>query len=323
MAQHRQYDNVNQSNLIAGLVLGSNSFHLLTARREGDRLVGEEHFQEAVQLAGGLTPDGDLDAASLERARACLERFAKKLHALGPGTAAAAATGVLRRAGNAGELLRTAADTLGIPVHVLRGDDEALLTYVGVTLTFRAAEASRLVIDIGGGSTELVIGSGYAVARRQSIDLGCIPVTRRFFPDGNITADAFAAAEEEIRPALAPVAGALSGTGWSEVVGTGGTIMGAGAVMQVRRLCGSAISRKGLDRFKSAMIEQRLDALGEGIVTAERMAILPGGVALLSAIFDVFQIDRMAMSPGALREGVLVMLARNELPGAVVAPPGA
>lgn len=322
MAQHRRYDNVNQSNRIAGLVLGSNSFHLLTVRRDGDRLVGEEHFQEAVQLAGGLTPDGDLDAASLERARACLERFAEKLHAFGPGTAAAAATGVLRRAGNAGELLRTAADTLGVPVHVLSGDDEALLTYVGVTLTFRAAGASRLVIDIGGGSTELVVGNGYTVSRRRSIDLGCIPVTRRFFPGGGIRADAFAAAEEALRRALQPVAGALSGTGWSEVVGTGGTIMGAGAVMQVRRLCGSAISRKGLDRFKSAMIEQRLDDLGEGIVTPERMAILPGGVALLSALFDVLEIQRMAMSPGALREGVLVMLARNALPGAPVLPAG-
>ncbi|MDZ7841542.1 MAG: hypothetical protein U5R46_12140 [Gammaproteobacteria bacterium] len=313
---------MSQSNLIAGLVLGSNSFHLLTARRDDTRLVGEEHFQEAVQLAGGLTPDGDLDAASLERARACLEHFAEKLHALGPGTAAAAATGVLRRAGNAGALLRTAADTLGVPVHVLSGDDEALLTYVGVTLTFRTAEDSRLVIDIGGGSTELVIGRGYAVARRQSIDLGCIPITRRFFPAGGISADAFAAAEEEIRRSLAPVAGALSGTGWSEVVGTGGTIMGAGAVMQIRRLCGSAITPKALDRLRTAMIEQRLDALGEGIVTRERMAILPGGVALMCALFDVLEIQRMAMSPGALREGVLVMLARNELPGAAVLPAG-
>lgn len=306
---------MNQSNLVAGLVLGSNSFHLLTARRDGARLAGEEHFQEAVQLAAGLSDDGRLDAPSLARARACLDRFAAILRERAPGHAGAVATGVLRRAGNAGELLRAAADALDVPVHVLSGEDEALLTYVGVTLTFRAAEGMRLVIDIGGGSTELVIGSGYAVAHRQSVDLGCIALSRRFFPGMIISADAFAAAEEEIHRALEPAAGALPGTNWNEVVGTGGTIMSAGAVMQVRRLCGSAITRKALDRFKTAMIEQRLEALGEGIVTAERLAILPGGVALLGALFDVLGLERMAMSPGALREGVLVMLARNELPG--------
>lgn len=314
---------MNQSALIAGLVLGSNSFHLLTARRDGTQLVRDQHIQETVQLAAGLDADGNLDAASLDRARACLDRFAGTLRAHQPDRAAAVATGVLRQAGNAGDLVRSAAATLGVPVHVLNGRDEALLTYVGVTLTFRTVEGRRLVIDIGGGSTELVIGQGFAVAQRESIDLGCIPVTRRFFADGAISADAFAAAEDEIARTLQPLAAGMRNNGWSETVGTGGTIMAAGVIMQVRRLCGSAISRKALDRFKSAMIEQRLEALGEGIVTPERMTILPGGLALLSAIFDVFQIDRMAMSPGALREGVLVMLARNELPGAAVAPPGA
>lgn len=311
---------MNQSDLIAGLVLGSNSFHLLTARRDGSKLVPEEHIQETVQLAAGLDAEGNLDSASLDRARTCLDRFAGTLQAHQPDRAAAVATGVLRQAGNAGDLVRSAAATLGVPVHVLNGRDEALLTYVGVTLTFRTVEGRRLVIDIGGASTELVIGQGLAVAQRESVNLGCIPVTRRFFTDGAISADAFTAAEDEITRTLQPLAAELRNTDWSETVGTGGTIMAAGGVMQMRRLCGSAISRKGLDRFKSAMIEQRLEALGEGIVTPERMAILPGGLALLSAVFDVFQIDRMAMSPGALREGVLVMLARDELPGAKVVP---
>jgi exopolyphosphatase / guanosine-5'-triphosphate,3'-diphosphate pyrophosphatase len=311
---------VNQTRLIAGLVLGSNSFHMLTARHDGTQLKLEDHFQEAVQLAAGLNADGGLEADSLDRASACLERFGRKLRALQPGRAAAVATGVLRQAGNAGALLRAAGATLGIPVRVLSGLDEALLTYVGVALTFKVAEGSRLVIDIGGGSTELVVGRSHTVARRESVDLGCIPVTRRFFSAGRVSADAFAAAEDEVRQTMQAAAAGLRAAGWDEAVGTGGTIMGAGAIMQVRRMCGSRISRKGLDRLKAAMIEQRLEELGDGIVTPQRMTILPGGVAILSALFDTLRIDRMAMSPGALREGVLVMLARNELPGTAVVP---
>lgn len=307
--------------LIAGLVLGSNSFHLLIARRDGDRLVPEGHLQEAVQLAAGVGADGAIEPAYLERARSCLERFATELVNVRPALAGAVATGVLRRAANAGELLRTAAGALGMPVHVLSGQDEAVLTYAGVVLTSGASDDNLLVVDIGGGSTELVIGRRYAVLARESVDVGCIPVTRRFFPEPPLSIEAFEAAGETVRRELQVVRGSLAGTGWARVVGTGGTILAAGGIMQVRRMCGSTISRRSLERLESAMIDQPLDELGRNIATPERLAVLPGGVVVLRAIFDELGIDRMKMSPGALREGVLVMLAQGRLPGTRAAQP--
>lgn len=290
-------------------------------RREKDSLVREKHLQESVQLAAGMNADGEIEPEYVERARACLARFANELAADRPAIAAAVATGILRRAGNAEKVLRHAADTLRVPVHVLSGEDEALLTYVGVVLTFEPVDGNRLVIDIGGASTEVVIGRRYTVVWRESTDLGCIPLTRHYFSGRDITADTFATAERELRHALQPLADVLHRSGWCEAVGTGGTIMAAGAIMQVQRMCGSAISSKSLERLKNAIIERPLDEIGKDIATPERLAILPGGVALLTAIIDACGIERLRMSPSALREGVLAMLARGELPGAAVIQP--
>jgi len=308
---------MDNEQLIAGIVLGSNSFHLVTARLRDGRLTGEAHLQEAVQLAMGMTADGKIEPAYVERARTCFESFASELAKAPPDRVAAVATGVLREAANAAAVLDTAARVLGMPVHVLSGRDEALLTFAGVALTFDTFDDNRLVVDIGGGSTELIVGRGFAVQGVESAVIGSAAVMRRYFVGERVTADDLTAAESGIADALQPAAASLGRYGWAEAVGTGGTVLAAGRIMQMARMCGSAISRKGLERFKAAIREGRLAELGEGIATPERLAMLPGGVALLCAIFDVFGLERIKMSPGALREGVLVMVARGQLPGRV------
>jgi len=301
----------SQSDLIAGLVLGSNSFHLLTARREADRLVWEDHHQEAVGLAAGLGDDGYLDPDRIDRARGCLQRFAAVLGEVRPARVGVIATGVFRKALDAPQLVEAASGLLGVPVRVVSDRDEATLSYVGLGLTFGIPEGNRLVIDLGGGTTELVIGRGLNVQHAESLDIGCIGATHRFFTDAGDAAAAFDAAENAFRASLESLCARLQAVGWEETVGTGGTIMGAGTIMQLRRLGGSAITRKGLDRLKNAIVEGRLEELGREVVTGERLAILPGGVALISAMLDVLGIDRMRMAPGALREGLMVMLARS------------
>ncbi len=298
--------------LIAGVLLGSNSFHGIVVRHEGTELKPEAHFQESVQLAAGLDSGLRLSQEVYDKGLAWLERLARELAELNAGRSGAVATGVLRRAVNAGEFLHAAERILGMPVKVLSGGEEAFLTYVGVASTYGMNDRARLIIDQGGGSTELVVGRSTRVLSAASADVGCIAPSRRFFADGAVTRERFAEAERWASAAIRPAIDALGGKQWDEIIGAGGTVKSAGAVIQLRRLGGRAITREGLARLTQALEDAgSVAALCESILAPERIKVLPGGIAVLQVLFDELAIDRLLISEGTVREGLLVALAQG------------
>ncbi len=298
--------------LLVAITLGSNSFHMVAANLEGDRIVKGDHWQQTVRLADGVSDEQRLSASAFERGLHCLAGFSDALRKLKPVAVAAVGTGVLRHAANAGEFIDSASRVLGVPVKVLSGRDEGFLVYVGVAQTLGVPDDNSLVMDLGGGSTEFIVGRKRTLLHLSSLDIGCVDVSQRFFSDGFVTEPALTAAEAELRHRLAVETRALRDVGWSHAIGTGGTILSVGAVIQRHRLGGTALTGNGLMRLRQRLLEAgRADEIAEGVLSPERIQVLPGGFAVLSAIFDVLGLERMAMSGGALREGVLVQTARQ------------
>ena len=295
--------------LIAAVDLGSNSFRLLIGRVEASPLGPQirmiDSLKESVRLAAGLTPDGLLDADSRRRALNALHRFGERLHSFNPDAVRAVATNTLRVARNARDLLSTAEAALGFPIDVISGREEARLIYVGAAHGLPADDTDRLVVDIGGGSTECVIGSSYTPKLLDSTPVGCVSMSHRFFADGAVDAKSFERAYYAARNALAPVASTYRAHGWKYVVGTSGT---AKSLMQIARahFGEESLTRDVLARLEYMLVKaghpDRLETIG---LRSDRRPVLPGSLALMAATFDELRIDEMRYCDSALREGLL------------------
>ena len=176
-----------QQPILAAVDLGSNSFRLQVARVENDQLYMLDNLREPVRLAAGLTNDKRLNKEAQQRALACLERFGERLRGLPRNAVRAVGTNSLRVAKNAAEFLQQAEAALGFPIEVIAGREEARLIYLGVAQGLPQTDGRRMVMDIGGGSTEFIIGRGLKPLRLESLYMGCVSYTQRFFPDGKIT----------------------------------------------------------------------------------------------------------------------------------------
>lgn len=293
---------------VAAVDLGSNSFHLLVARMGPGELKVVDRLKEMVRLAGGLRTDRTLAPATQERALACLERFGQRLRELPPDRVRAVGTNTLRSARDAGDFLTRAELALGHPIEVVSGMEEARLIYLGVAHSLAVApETRRLVMDIGGGSTELIAGTGHTPTRMESLYMGCVSLTRAHFPEGRLTAEAFRRAETAARQELEPHEQAFRAAGWDEAVGASGTIRAAAKVAAANGWGEGDLTAAALERMTAAMVDlgetDRLDGLkGLG---ADRAPVFPGGVAILRAAFEALGIERMQPAEGALREGLL------------------
>lgn len=293
---------------VAAVDLGSNSFHLIVARLGPGELQTVDRLKEMVRFAGGLRPDKTLDPATQERALACLERFGQRLRELPHERVRAVGTNTLRSARGAEDFLARAELALGHSIEVVSGVEEARLIYLGVAHSMAVApDDRRLVMDIGGGSTELVIGQGYTPTRMESLYMGCVSLTQAHFPDGKLTAKAFRRAEIAARQELEPHEQAFRAMGWDEAVGASGTIRAAAKVAEAGGWSEGGLTPEALERMTAAMVDLgkvgKLDKLkGLG---ADRAPVFPGGVAILRATFDALGIERMPTAEGALREGLL------------------
>ena len=211
---------------IAAIDLGSNSFHCQIVRIAGDQFYPLDSLREPVRLGAGLGEDKTLDNESQERALACLARFGERLRGLDRHAVRAVGTNTLRVARNAGAFLRRARTALGFPIEVVAGREEARLIYLGVSHSLPASRDKRLVVDIGGGSTECIIGAGYEPLQLESLFMGCVSCSLRYFPEGRITKSAMKEAELAARAELQPIADSYRRGNWQQAVGSSGTARG-------------------------------------------------------------------------------------------------
>ena len=293
---------------VAAVDLGSNSFHLIVARLSPGELRTMDRLKEMVRLAGGLRADKRLDPDTQERALACLERFGQRLRELPSDRVRVVGTNTLRSARGAEDFLARAELALGQPIEIVSGIEEARLIYLGVAHSLAVApDDRRLVMDIGGGSTELIIGEGYAPGRMESLYMGCVSLTNAHFPEGKLTAKAFRRAETAARQELEPHEQAFRARGWDEAVGASGTIRAAAKVAEANGWSEGGLTAEALERMTAAMVDLgkvgKLDKL-KGL-SSDRAPVFAGGLAILRATFEALGIERMAVAEGALREGLL------------------
>ncbi|MEX0451379.1 exopolyphosphatase [Spiribacter sp. 218] len=291
---------------VAAVDLGSNSFHMIVARPEGNSLRMMDRLREPVRLAAGLDDKRRLDAAARDRALACLERFGQRLRGLPSQAVRAVGTNTLRQLRAADDFLDRAQAALGHPIQIVSGYEEARLVYLGVAHSIAGDDRRRLVMDIGGGSTELIIGEAFVPRQMESLHMGCVSATQRFFADGRITEKTLQAAELAARRELEPIAARYRRAGWERAVGASGTIRSVERCLRDNGWSENGIHPAGLARLRAALIKAgRINKLTLDGVSARRAEVLPGGFAVLSAAFDQLGIAHMDAADGALREGLL------------------
>lgn len=303
------------SELVAAIDLGSNSFHMVIARVTQGVPAVIDRLKEPVRLAGGLQADKTLDEAAQERAVQCLSRFAERLADIDADQVRAVGTNTMRRARNRREFVERASAALGMPIDIIAGREEARLIYLGVAHD-RAMNGRRLVVDIGGGSTECAIGDDASPTAADSLYMGCVSYSLRYFPGGALTKAAFKQAQLDAARKLEPIAERYKGLGWREALGSSGTINAISEVLAAEGWTTGEITAKALRRLRRRMVEAgHHDALTLAGLRPERREVLAGGVAILSAVIEELGIESMSPTAGALREGVIADLLgrmRNE-----------
>jgi exopolyphosphatase/guanosine-5'-triphosphate,3'-diphosphate pyrophosphatase len=291
--------------IVAAVDLGSNSFHLIVAQVHDGSLHVLDRLQEMVRMAGGLDARNNLTPAARARALDALARFGERLRGLPKTSVRAVGTNTLRRMRNAEAFLAAAERTLGHPIDIIAGREEARLIYQGMAHSRPDDGQRRLVVDIGGGSTELIIGESLEPLTMESLHMGCVSLTHNHFPDGALTAKAMRRAETAARLELQPVEAQFR-RGWEVAIGTSGTIRAIRAVLRGERWTDGTITRAALLLLREALIESKhIEHLALAGLNPERAPVFAGGVAILLSVFEALGIERMQVADGALREGLL------------------
>ena len=291
---------------LAAVDLGSNCFRLEVARVAGDQLYPLDSLKETVRLAGGLTDDKLLDEATQARALECLQRFGERLRGLSPEAVRCVGTSALRVARNADTFIPKAELALGHPIEIVAGREEARLIYLGVAHSLQASPERRLVVDIGGGSTEFIIGHGLKPHERESLHMGCVNFTKRFFADGSVDKATLKAAEMAARVEVERIAREFSRDNWQHAVGSSGT---ARALREILEQCGwsvRGITADGLAKLRSQMVKAgHVDALDLPGLSRDRVPVIAGGFAIMAGLFAELGIEQMDVAETAMREGIL------------------
>ena len=294
---------------IAAVDLGSNSFRLQIGRVVGDQIYPLDTLKEPVRLASGLTSEKQLDAVTQQRALETLSRFAERLRGFQADAVRVVATNTLRVAKNAKFFIPLAEATLGFPIEVIGGREEARLIYIGAAHALPAASHRRLVFDIGGGSTEFIIGKRHDPQIMESLFMGCVSYSLRFFPDGKVDKKRFSEAEVSAAREVQTIAQNFRRAGWVEAVASSGTARAVADLLEGNGLNPEGvggITRNGLAKLRAMMIRAgSVDNLNLSGLPTDRIPVLPGGVAIMSAICAELGLERMTYSDGALRLGVL------------------
>ena len=297
---------------MAAVDLGSNSFHMVVARLRHGQFSIIDRIREMVRLASGLDAGGGLNDAVAERALGCLGRFGERLREMHARQVRVVGTNTLRRAGRARSFLSAAEAALGHPVEVISGIEEARLIYLGVSHHMPSAEQQMLVIDIGGGSTELIIGEGYEPRYLESLFMGCVGFSKRFFEGGQVSASRIEAARLAARLELQPVIATFQSMGWKTAVGSSGTIRAAERAARSMGLIEGGLTVDAVETMLGEVSRAGgVQQLGLSDFNPQRAPVFPGGLVILLETMAGLEIEELNVSDGALREGLLYdMLGR-------------
>lgn len=293
---------------LAAIDLGSNSFHMIVVQIDDHgQLTVLDRLRESVRLGGGLDVKGNLTKEAQQRALGCLQRFGERLRDFPSDQVAAVGTNTLRQTKNAREFLVLAEAALGHPIAIISGREEARLIYVGVAHSLAQEQpGKRFVMDIGGGSTELIIGQGFEPLHLESLRMGCVTSSQRFFPDGNLAKSCWEKALTAAHLELMPIKASYREIGWESATGASGTIRAVKKVIQQTGLAPYGITLDNLQRLRGMMTEAgHVDKLKLPGLSDERKPVFAGGLAILIAVFEALKIRRMFVSDGALREGLV------------------
>jgi len=291
---------------VAAVDLGSNSFHMIVARIDEGHLQVIDRLKEMVRLGEGLTDNKDLRLEVAERALACLKRFGQRLRGMPPGSVRAVGTNTLRQVRPETRFLERAELALGHPIEVISGREEARLVYLGVAHGLAAGSERRLVVDIGGGSTELIVGEGFTADLRESLHMGCVSMSQRWFGDDKVTAKLMEKAELAAALEVRPVRELFRRARWVKAVGSSGTIKSIATVVAAEGWSEDGISAEALLRLREALVAAgRASAVTLKGLAEERRPVFAGGVAVLRSVFTTLDIRHMQVSDEALREGVV------------------
>jgi len=313
MADNTSADRAPAEQMLAAVDLGSNSFHMIVSRADANgnlTLIDKE--KEMVRLRGGLSKKGLLAPEVEERALACLKRFGDRLRHFDSKNVRIAGTNTLRRMSHSDEFVRKGSQLLGHPIEIISGREEARLVYLGVSHTLSNDHGKQLVIDIGGGSTEFIIGQDFIPEALESLDVGAASSTQRFFPEGDLSAKAWERASVAIRLEILPIQQAFCHGNWSRATGSSGTIKTTLNIILALGLEPFCITLNALYEIRQRMIVAgNIEQLELPSLSDDRRPVYPGGLAVLIAAFEALNIDEMTVSEGALREGLLYdMLGR-------------
>ena len=298
--------------LLAAIDLGSNSFHMVVARVVQNEVRRVSRLSEKVHLGASLNKNNCLTDEGQQRALACLERFAQQIDGIDESRVRVVGTNTLRAAKN-GEVFRQKAEkVLGCPIEVISGREEARLIYLGVSHSLADDGEQRLVVDIGGGSTEFILGCRFESQELESLHMGCVSYGLRYFPDGNISVSGFDAAVLSARRQVQLIQAALKKNGWQQVVGASGTVKAIEQVANANGWSEHGISYDALKALREKIVSvSHYSELSLSGLKESRMPVFASGVAILMAIFEQLNLKHMTVSDGALREGVLYdMLGR-------------
>jgi exopolyphosphatase / guanosine-5'-triphosphate,3'-diphosphate pyrophosphatase len=292
--------------IVAAVDLGSNSFHMIVCSLIDGKLQIVDRLKEMVRLASGLDKKNVLDIATQNRALACLERFGQRIRHFPPGSVRIVGTSALRRAKNSQEFLIRAEQALNHPIHIISGIEEARLIYLGVAYSLGSNACLRLVMDIGGGSTEYIIGSGNTPKDKESLHMGCVLVSDLFFKDGRISKNAFNRATLFAEQKLEPFQKKFHRKNWDEAIGASGSLRAIAKVLQAKNWSNNGITAQGLEMLV-AHINQcgHINELNLPELDPERLPVFVGGVVILHATFKSLKIEQMTVADGALREGLI------------------
>lgn len=295
-----------QSEVVAAVDLGSNSFHMLVARFDHGQLTVIDRLREMVRLGAGLDERGRVKPEAAQRAIDCLHRFGQRLRDMHADNVRAVGTNTFRRARKRQRFLKLAEEALGHPIEVISGMEEARLVYLGTAHNLPKESGRRLVIDIGGGSTELILGVGQATQWMESLHIGCVGVSEEYFPAGKLSASQFKRARMHVRLELRPVQAGFRSRGWEQAVGSSGTVRAAAEIQHALGIGEAGITAAGLEAMTEEMLKAKsLSELALPGLSAERAPVFPGGLAILQELFATLGIEQLQVSDGALREGLV------------------
>lgn len=294
-----------KASTLAAVDLGSNSFHLQIVRLVDGMLFPLDALKETVRLGAGITEDKTIDAKTADRAFATLRLFAERLRGMSKSQVRVVGTNALRVAKNAHEFVREAESILGFPIEVIAGREEARLIYLGVAKSLPPAAHNRLVVDIGGGSTEFIIGHRLKPKQMDSLYMGCVSYSSRYFADGAIDKRRFKDAQLAARKELEQIRATFLKEGWREAYGSSGTAKALAGIIADAGHSNGSITLRGLEWLRDRAIKAgNFDKLGV-VIKPDRIPVLAGGLAIMLTVFEDLELSDMATVDTALRDGVL------------------